>query len=318
MPRRIRTVKPQPKAKKAARKSAVVHKNPTTNKMREIARRKIFVANEPPVDAGQAVMDTMRWIPKKNPVTIFLSGGIDSHICLFAALELGLNINIASFTLDTHESSDFKSAKHAADIYNLPFHPIYLKSDLEHLKKWVLFAVNKLKQTSKASIECAWPLYMGLRAMEGKTKHVVFGLGGDSYFLMAKSQSMHCKDLVVEARRKSFRRVLDQNDLIKREAFKRGMFAHLPFFDDGRMYAELQFETDYAKINSPQKSFLNLAFPEHRKRCKVRGHQNFQLGDTGISDIFAKRLLDSDWNPGGKFKSVVGVYNRVVRGEITK
>lgn len=309
--RKIITVKPS-KPKAVKKKGA---ENPATIKMRAIARAKVLDSNAKPVDVGKALMDTMQWIPKDEPVTIFMSGGIDSHACLFAALSLKLNVNIASFTMDTHESSDFKAAKHAATTFGLKFYPIILKSSEKELKNWVLFAVNVLKQTKKSAIECMWPLYRGLEHMQGRTKHVVFGINGDNYFLMTKRLSMHCKDLVSEARRYSFRKAFDQNDMLRREAWVRGMYTHLPFSTDGRIYAELQLETDFHKINKPQKSFLHAAFPKLHRQCKIKQHQNFQLGDSNISGIFAQKLLKSDWNING-FKSSVGIYNAVASGKI--
>lgn len=285
----------------------------STKAIRERVRQGIMDSHNSPADARKALMDTMSWVPKDDQVTVFMSGGIDSHACLFACLDLGLKVNILSFTLDTHESTDFKAAKHAAQEFGLEFIPIVLPTDEKHLKSWVRFAIHKLGLPSKSSIECSWPLYSAIRTLEGKTKHIVLGLGGDSLFLMAKSVSMHCKDMVMESRRKSWRRTLVQNELVKREAFARGIYAHLPYFEYGRMYAELQTETDYKKINSPQKSFYNQAFPEYRKRCKVKAHQNFQLGDTNISGIFTDVLLKSDWNTRNS-KSVVAIYNDVRDG----
>lgn len=285
----------------------------STEKIRERVRQSVLDANTKEPNVREAMLDVLRCIPKEESVTVFMSGGIDSHLCLFACIELGLNPTVTSFTLDTHESADFKSARHAADVFNLPFQPVILDSSEKHIKKWVRFATSKLGLTTKSSIECSWPLYIGIRSV--KQKHLIFGLGGDSYFLMSKSASMHCKDLVAESRRRAFRRPLVQNDLVKRECFRRDKVAHLPFFEFGRMYTELQGATDFAKINSPQKSFYNLAYPELRKKCKVRGHQNFQLGDSNISGIFTERLLKSDWNTRN-LKSVVGIYNDIISGKL--
>lgn len=285
----------------------------TTRKMRERTREKIFAVCERPPDVRKVMRDVLGWIPKDDPITVFMSGGIDSHVCLFGCLDLGLNVSCTSFTLDTHESSDFKAAKHAAGIFGLDFHPVILDSSEEHLKKWVRFAVHKLGIKNKSALECSWPLYMAIRQTEAK--HIVLGLGGDSHFLLAKSRAMHCRDIVAETRQHAFRRALQQNDLVKSEACKRGKYAHLPFFDMGRMYAELQNETDYEKINSPQKSFYHQAYPEYRKLCKVKQHQNFQLGDTNIAKNFSDKLLASDWNVRNS-KSVVGIYNDVIAGRI--
>ncbi len=285
----------------------------STKAIRAKVRAAVLDSHNTPPDMRKALMDTLCWIPKGDSVTVFMSGGIDSHACLFACMALGLNVNILSFTLDTHESTDFKAAKHAAETFGLEFTPVILKTDEAHLKNWVRFAIHKLGLPSKSSIECSWPLYCAIQTIKGKTDHIVLGLGGDSLFLMAKSVSMHCKDLVMESRRKSYRRSLVQNELVKREAFKHGIYAHLPFYEYGRVYAELQAATDYKKINSPQKSFYHQAFPEYRKLCKVKAHQNFQLGDTNISGIFSDVLLKSDWNTR-KLKSVVGIYNDVRDG----
>lgn len=287
----------------------------STAAIRNKVRSALIESHNKPVDVRQALMDTLSWIPKDDQVTVFMSGGIDSHACLFACIDLGLKVNVLSFTLDTHESTDFKAARHAAETFGLEFIPIVLPTNEEHLKSWVRFAVHKLGLSNKSEIECSWPLYTAIRHLghQEKTKHIVLGLGGDSYFLMAKSASMHCKDMVLEQRRKATRRVLSQNSLVKREAHARGIYAHLPYFEFGRIYAELQMETDFKKINSPQKSFYNQAFPEYRKRCKVRGHQNFQLGDTNISGIFSDVLLKSDWNTRNS-KAIIAVYNDVAAG----
>lgn len=285
----------------------------STQAIRERVRAGVLEAHNTGPDVRTAMMETLKWIPKDDQVTVFMSGGIDSHACLFACLDLGLKVNILSFTLDTHESTDFKAARHAAEEFGLEFIPLILPTNEAHLKSWVKFAIHRLNLPSKSSIECSWPLFSAIREIEGKTKHIVLGLGGDALFLMAKSVSMHCKDLVMECRRKATRRSLVQNELVKREAFARGIYAHLPYVEFGRVYSELQMETDYKKINTPQKSFYNQAWPEYRKRCKVKAHQNFQLGDTNISGIFSDVLLKSDWNTR-KLKSVVGIYNDVRDG----
>lgn len=287
-----------------------------TANIKKKVRAALLESHAKPVDMRQALMDALAWIPKDDQVTVFMSGGIDSHAALFACIDLGLKVNVLSFTLDTHESSDFKSAKHAAEVFDLEFIPIILPTNEKHLKSWVRFAIHKLGLKNKSEIECSWPLYYSIRHLENQTKHIVLGLGADSYFLMAKSVSMHCKDLVLEQRRKATRRVLSQNTLVKREAFRRGIYAHLPYYEFGRVYAELQMETDFAKINKPQKSFYNQAFPDYRKKCKVRGHQNFQLGDTNISGIFSDVLLSSDWNTRD-LKATIGIYNDVAAGLLT-
>lgn len=290
----------------------------TTKKMKAKIAERARRAWERPANLKQALMDTMAWVPKDQQITVFLSGGIDSHACLFACLELGLNVNVVSFTLDTHESTDFKTARNTARIFDLPFFPVRLKTTEEHLKKWVLYAVQELGLDSKSNIECMWPLYGAIKmAAKIGSKHVVCGMGADPLFLMAKDVSMHGQPFVKEIRRAGYRVRNTQRELLKRLSFDLGMYAHAPYNENGRVYAEILRETDWKVLNTPQKALLNQAWPELKKMCKVRAHQNFQLGDTNISGIFSDRLLASDWNVRN-LKSVVGIYNDVVSGAITK
>ncbi len=289
--------------------------NPSTVKIRKRVMAKLDNSMDRPVDIVKATTDTMLWIPKEDPIAVFLSAGIDSHICLFACMELGLNVSVTSFTLEGHESTDFKAAKHAAEEFGLDFHPVYIKTDTEYLKRWVKFAVHKLGMRSKPEIECSLPLYLSIKQLAGEFKHITLGLGSDLYFLMGKTATMHFKDRVAEYRRAAFRLVPAQELMVKREAFKRGMCTHYPFYDLGRVYVEMQTSTNYKELNTPQKAVLHNAWPEWRARSKVRPHQNFQLGDTGISSIFSEKLLPSDWNVRG-LKSVKGIYNDVISGKL--
>ena len=286
----------------------------TTNKIGQIRRQKVLdsYAREPNI--RQALLDTMEFIPKDQKVCVFLSGGIDSHVILFAAMESGLDVSTTSFTLDTHDSTDFKIAKATSEEFKLDFNPVRLDSSEKHLKKWVRYATGTLGLDSKSSIECTWPLYVTILANKDK-KHLMMGLGGDSYFLLAKGYSMHCRDMVAEVRNKAFRRSLIQNSVVKNLAFRNEQVVHLPFFELGRVYTELENTTDYSKLNTPQKSYYHSAFPELRKRCKIRAHQNFQLGDTCISKNFSDKLLNSDWNTRNS-KAIIAIYNDVIANKV--
>ena len=70
--------------------------------------------------------------------------------------------------------------------------------------------------------------------------------------------------------------------------------------------------TTWDEVNRPhQKQPILDAFPEQFKRIKIFKHTNFQKGDSGISEHFEK-LLHTDLNVG-KHKSVVGIYNYLVK-----
>lgn len=68
-------------------------------------------------------------------------------------------------------------------------------------------------------------------------------------------------------------------------------------------------------MNKPEKALLRNAYPELSAKCKIKRHSALQLGDSGIAQHFADMLLNSELNTKG-FKSVVGIYNGLVSGEI--
>src|SRR5690606_34640845 len=56
--------------------------------------------------------------------------------------------------------------------------------------------------------------------------------------------------------------------------------------------------TSWDDVNKPkQKNPIHLQYPEFLSQCKTYQHTNLQLGDSGISDLFAQLLKDEDWNP---------------------
>jgi asparagine synthetase B (glutamine-hydrolysing) len=276
-------------------------------------RKKLQAAWDKPVDLREAIKDTLRCIPPEQSTTVFMSGGLDSHACLFAAMDLGLNPSVVSFTLDTHESTDFKSARFAAEVFGLDFQPVILDSSEAHIKKWVRYATSKLGLKKKSEIECCWPLFMALR--QTKATHILMGLESDVYFASAKRPSMHAKDCLHLQRRSAFRQGRLQNDFVKQQAFKLGKYVHLPFIENGRIYVEMQTSLNHKELNTPQKRLLREAFTEEIEKCQVGKHQNFQLGDTNIASNFSDKLLNSSWNKA-KHKSVVAIYNRVFSGEL--
>lgn len=284
-----------------------------TKKIRKRVRS--AMTDMPPIDMRNALVSSLSGIPKDDGrVSVFVSGGVDSHSCLFAAMDLGLNPLVTSFTLDTHESFDFKAAKHVAKIFDLDFEPIILPTRPKHLKKYVLYAVKNLGFRSKADIECGWPMALALKRTAAK--HVITGTGSDSYFCLNKTSMMHLRDLVREYRIAYFRKNgAGQRAVLQRFAFSIGKILHMPYFDT-RVYAELGVCEDWDTLNTPQKRHIREAWPDRLKECKIKTHTNLQLGDSGISKHFQDTLVDSDWNTRGS-KSVTGIYNDVVRGKIT-
>lgn len=261
-----------------------------------------------------ALLDELEYMKYSGEeVGVLLSAGVDSCSVLFACMELGLPTTAYSFTLDTHESRDFKYARDTANILGVDFEPVILPTDLDHLKKFMNYAVT-IGCRSKTDFECSWPMIYAMRQMTADgIGHILSATSADSHFCLSKKANMHYKDKVDLYRNIVFsKRNTGQKMIMRREATKLGA-TYLTPYDSTRMSSELYGYT-WDELNKPkQKQPVRDSFPEYFDRIKVANHTNLQLGDSGIADHFKILLQDKEWNPGGKFKAVKGVYNELLR-----
>lgn len=247
-----------------------------------------------------------------NDVAISLSSGIDSASVLFALMECGKKIHVYSFTLNDRESRDFIIAKELANRYDLKFTPIILPTDIDKLKKDVLTLHYNYDCFKKTQYECSWPyLYVTPFIQE---RVIATGMAADGHFVISKKGVLHFKDNPVEFRKAYFsnpdRCQLPQRTKMANECNK---ILFEPYLDKA-MIEYLLYST-WEECNRPnQKMPIRRSFPTEFANMHVYPHTNFQLGDSGISELFEK-LLYTDWNIHN-YKSVVGIFNSVNRGEI--
>lgn len=263
------------------------------------------------------LLDELSYIKASGQsAAVLLSSGVDSHSILFACIELEIPIEVYSFTLADRESRDFKYARATAEVFGATFKKVALPISVNALKKFCLYAV-KQGAHGKTDFECMWPMATAMRqiAKDGH-RYVLSATAADSHFALSKKANMKFKDRVDEYRRLVFaKRNTGQKLLLRAEAAKLGMEYFTPY-DTTRMCSELHGYT-WEQLNKPQqKQPIRAAFPEYFKKCKTTVHTNLQLGDSGIADHF-NILLKSDWNQWG-YKSVKGIYNRLVLGELTE
>lgn len=260
-----------------------------------------------------ALFDELSFIKaSKQSAAVLLSSGVDSHSALFALMELKIPVTCYSFTLDNHESRDFKYARATCETLDIPFVPVYLNTSLDHLKKFCLYAV-KVGAKSKTDFECMWPMTVAMR--KAAEPFVISATSADSHFALSKKANMHYKDRVDYYRMVVFKKPnTGQRILLKSEAARLGKTYFTPF-DTTRICGEL-YGLSWDELNKPQqKQPIRDAFPEYFNKIKTTVHTNLQLGDSKIAEHF-KILLDSDWNSRG-LKSVKGIYNDLVNGKIT-
>lgn len=250
-----------------------------------------------------------------DKVAILLSGGVDSCSLLFGLLELNKKVVAYTFMLEGIESEDFLCAKNVARTFNIEFIPVILPNDINILKNDLLYIINTFKLKNKAEIECAWTMYRAIK--EIRERSIITGLGADGYFCLSKKGMMHYKhsiDLMNEFRQKYFSKPNHaQNITINQMCQKENKIVYNTFLCK-EMYDKF-IDTSWDQINKPkQKQPILNSFPEYFKKIKIRPHTNLQLGDSGIEKHF-EQLLSSDWNLHN-YKSVVGIYNSITRGEI--
>lgn len=262
-------------------------------------------------------------MPTKTGYSL-LSGGVDSHVCLFAALAAGKRPTVLSFTLKDRESRDFRCARNTAAHFGLDFEPIILDNSIDELKRHVWQVNHKyLKDVAinKSSIECTWPMYHALKHMRGPT-HFLCGFGGDHPFGSSrKLKKMYYAGIdkfdADLKRYYSFQHHDLQLMFIDRvqEVHKKRVRPVMPLYDPA-MYKIFTGMDPFKEGNKPiNKAPMRLAFFEYFDQIQVYTQQSFQKGDTGIGESF-EALINSDWNLK-KFKSVVGIYNAVENREVS-
>lgn len=255
----------------------------------------------------------------KKKCGVLLSAGVDSHSVLHACLDVGIKPVIISFTRDDRESRDFTSAKDAAKRLGLEFVPIYLKSDLDILKKYVVHAA-KFGVRGKAAFECLYPMFCVARALKSKGIKLDFlfsGYGADAFFALSKKGCMHYRDKMAEYAIESHTRYVkkgSQLDILKRY-FKEvsGLTYTSPWCDPSILKAFTSTVYSHDDLNKPKQKWpVRRDFKDEFAEAKLYNHTNYQLGDSGISEMFLQLLADKEFNADG-FKSTTGVFNSVVR-----
>jgi len=288
------------------------HWHPNNKKKCAKTRINVRAVSNAAPDMKLAMIDAVSFIPKNRKCGVALSSGMDSQAILYALIDRGFKPTVLSVCFKHKKGSDFVSARETADYFGLEFIPVYLPRSAEKYIHFVEWFMKKYGLHSKPTLECMWPMMLLLKkANKHKIKYLAMGHGGDFYFNTARSTEMFCKDMVYDVRIGQFKIASDsptsQSSLLIQYAFDKGIYLKFPFHS-ARIYAELQNCTKWEDLMVPQKKPLRDAWPEHLIPCKVKNHQNMQLGDGDISTIIKDMLIDSKFNTG-EWKSSTGIYN---------
>jgi len=253
-------------------------------------------------------------VPEKE-VAVALSGGVDSTAVALACRDLGKTVTAFSFTLDDRVSSDFSLARANAKRLGFPFVPVFLPTALPTVKRDVQTLIRTWGLKKKTGVECAWPYLYTLGAVrDAGLKVLVTGAAADGHFGVSKKAMIHHRGTVREL--DDYRLSLFNNPdyaqtaTVGRIGTSFGARVVAPWRHPSLVNAFLG--TSWEQVNKPrQKEPARASWPELAKLDVMKLHTNLQLGDSGIAENFEQLLRDPELNPGGKFKSVVAIYNRI-------
>ena len=124
---------------------------------------------------------------KEERVGLLLSGGVGSSALLFALLAIKKKVTAYCFTLEGKVSSDFSRAGQTARIFGIDFVPVFLPTDLEQLKRDMLFLVSTGVVRKKTDFECGWPMLYAYASI--RENAIISGMGDDCHFCISKKRS---------------------------------------------------------------------------------------------------------------------------------
>lgn len=280
-----------------------------------------FAIHKPRAEKIRRIMINSLKEVKSKEIAVLLSSGVDSHACLFAALEAGKTVKCYTFGLEGVESTDWKVAQKTALLLGLEWKGVVLPASYEHMMEYleqVFFTYNKERiHIGKTTVECMWPMFHALKAVtDDGNKATMLGMGGDVFFATTRK---HLK----QVKAGGFQQVLDEfeqsyitrrspQDIMARcwlDIHSQRSHKLVYPFQTKSMINSFRDMEPIAEGNFPiQKAPVRAAFYDYFAAVDVRTHISYQKGDSGISDHFANLLLNSDLNVGN-WRSVVGVYN---------
>jgi asparagine synthetase B (glutamine-hydrolysing) len=253
-------------------------------------------------------------------VGVFLSGGIDSNAILAAYLANGVRPMVFSFCLDGRPSTDFRTAQITCKRENLVFIPVFLPTVLDVVLRDVETLIGAYGARGKAEIEAFWGCWYAIRkAHENGVKIIATGLGAGALFGDGRDPAIrgHGPDgndptWMDELRQEKFAKPNYAQAVLWQKVCKELGIENIRPFHNPRLQDIMKGHSWVSCNGVREKQPLHDAFPETAK-WKVKKHTNLQLGDSGISALFAQ-LVNHPVNTKG-YKSVVGIYNEIIRGQ---
>lgn len=247
------------------------------------------------------------------PFEIALSGGVDSAILLFAALEAGLNPRCLTFHMDGVESADLKSARRLAEHFDVELHTVTVPSDADSLARDVRRALPHCHTVKKTIVQCLIPWLYLYPAMEAP--RILIGVTADDFYCNQRKVQValhqHGEDAIRQYRRSYARNpnFSTANIIALAAAYDRTC---IDVYDDARVESFfLRFPARL--LNRPYPKHLSVrAFQDYYRQGAFRRERSSYQVDSGLRDLHRHRLLPSEHNPSG-YRAEVGLYRAMAR-----
>jgi hypothetical protein len=257
-----------------------------------------------------------------------LSGGIDSTTVLFAMLASGRKPRCYTFYCEGHESDDLRSSRQLAKDFALELIEVPVPVDHESImaSSRQLIHLHAASKVKKTIIQCMHPwLYICPQMQARGDKHILIGFAADNYYCITRRDSKRL-------------RLLGEVEF-KRRGYRDHMFTNLEYVDGNvallcRRSYDIVMDDVYAsgKIQEWFKLFTveTLHRAEDGSRLQKspslyafedyygRGHyyrdpSSYQV-NSNLREFHEGLLWNEKYNPGRKFKNVIGVYNAIAKG----
>lgn len=272
----------------------------------------------------------------QEPVAVALSGGVDSCSILAECLRAGQQPVVVSYTPNTHESTDFKMARHTAKNFGLRFVPVVVDMSAKNMERLARYVIS-LGYTHKVGVECLAPLVeiMEVAGNEG-IGWLFTGDQSDGYFALSRyagpsydakqgigvDERTMVRDDITSERIDAIRQIYWETDKscsngVKKIGHENDVRVVVPYRDKAILNSFIG--TTWRQVNQPKPKYpIRLAYEEWFDKGKVWVRSmavNLHKGDSGFGDKMGE-LLCAQPHLQGRWRGPRGLYAAMARGEV--
>lgn len=247
----------------------------------------------------------------RGPFAVYLSGGADSNSLLFALLEMGAKVACYTGALKGRQTRDLVKAQEVCKLFGVKHTTVWLPTKLPTLVREVKENFLLMDLKSKVEVEA----FFVFRHLIEATKEpiIVTGLYAGIYFALNKSAMIHYRHRIDDYRKLMYKKATaptSQTAKVNKYAQAQGKILLAPYVTPRMM--KTFAGTTWDDVNTPQQKYaIRENFRDYFDQVKIGRAQDMHKGDSGISDMFQQLLTSEKYNPDGRFRSVVAIYNRM-------